>query len=158
MQRKIIFILFVLISTTSTLLFAQREINNCPIAIYFKKDTFYNNKCDTTIKDIYFNIIANKIIIVYKKGTKGRFIPDEVFGYTNAKGQFYRVDNNDKFELRDKKQFYFYSRKSGKGTNYYFSKQIDSKLFRFTKKNLYLQYDSTTVKKILDNKYYKRKL
>ncbi len=156
MKTILISLVFVVILQNRPL--AQQPKNHC-VGVYLKKSSLLNRyDCDSSLKNTYLNFLTGKVVSVHKNRSREKFPANDVFGYRNADGDFFRVYKEDKYLFIDSSKVCLYMKKTARSRHYYFSKGFYDEIVLFTDKNLRNFYDSATVKNIITTRFFKSKL
>jgi hypothetical protein len=122
---------------------AQGSLTGCP-KIIFHSSQLFDKGCDTSIKRLYYAILSEDIYIKYKNNSKTVISPDSVWGVRMKNDFPYRFYKGNHYLLYDVNGISWYSRKTGKYTDYYFSAALDSPIYPFNQKQLKLHTDAVT--------------
>ena len=144
------------------LLFACLLCISCTAYLYPKRQPqiFYSSKDFVTpiepakkIKKIYQNLFSSRdhLTIKYADGTKEEVSNKNIWGFRDTYSNVYRFYNKYGYEVYAVDVIIVY-KQTGRWTNAFFSKTLDSEIYKYSRSNLKKYLDEATYQKVLENK------
>lgn len=107
--------------------------------IYNSKQVGKSGSDTLKIKNIHAALLSNSLIVKLDNNKKIVFKKDEVWGYQDQKGIYYRYNEGQFYKVQQLDALIIYSQRTGFKSldkDYYFSKTLDSKIINLSRKNL----------------------
>lgn len=135
------------------------QIKQEPQIFFSSKDFSVPIKQTKQIKKISRNLFAfsDHLTVKYADGTEQKVPKKNTWGYRDKRGNEYRYYNKYFYEIDVVDTIIIY-RLTGRWTNIFFSKTLDSEIYKYSKRNLKKYLDEATYQKVLENKKLSRML
>lgn len=149
-----IFISCVLLVSCSSTLYPKRS----PQVFYSRKDFAAFTEPAKKIKNVSRNLygFSNHLTIKYTDGTNEKVLKKNIWGYSDSDSLAYRYDKSF-YEIYAIEPVNVY-KQTGRFTNVFFSKTLDSGIYKYNKRNLKKYFDEATYQKVLEYKRLSRML
>ena len=130
-----ILILTIYIALSNYHTFGQEMNFGCPKIYQVSKDVF-DTSCKDCLKHIRKNVFTDYIVAIDKNNSKINIPLNSVWGYRRMNDYPIRIVAKKDYTLIRTSPIYVYRQGSTKIRHYYFSTDLDGKLFSLTKKEL----------------------
>lgn len=130
-----------------------------PQVFYSSKDFSIPGMPAKKIRNVSRNLygFSNHLTIKYADGAKEKVLKKNIWGYSDSDSIAYRYYDKYFYEIYAVEPIIVYIQ-TGRWTNVFFSKTLDSDIYKYNKRNLKKYLDEATYQKVLENKRLSRKL